>query len=133
MLNPKQFQYELSYEPAGDDAGHKITATDKKSGAVAGWLEWGNPSYRNDSSSGRLEHVLVEQPHRGTGLATLMWNHAKTISGAPRPEHSEYRTPEGDRWAKTTGDFVPTLDQDALEEHSGWTDEEMTMPTRRYR
>jgi hypothetical protein len=57
------------------------------------------------SKYGEVKDVRVGEEHRRKGIATGMWNYAKTQGF--NPEHSDSRTPEGDAWAATTGDHLP--------------------------
>lgn len=50
-------------------------------------------------------HVSVEPEHQRKGIATAMWNYAK--QNGFNPLHSPQRTPEGEAWAKSTGDETP--------------------------
>jgi hypothetical protein len=52
-----------------------------------------------------VKDIRVGEPHRRKGVATGMWSYAK--QQGLNPEHSDSRTKDGDKWAKTTGDFVP--------------------------
>lgn len=53
-------------------------------------------------------HVVPE--HQRQGVATAMHRHAHELaatSGVVHPEHSSYRTPAGDAWARSTGERLP--------------------------
>ena len=54
---------------------------------------------------GDVKDIRVGEPHRRKGVATGMWNYAK--SQGFNPEHSDSRTRDGDKWAASTGDYVP--------------------------
>ena len=61
--------------------------------------------------TGRVEDIAVEDEHQQKGIGTAMWNHAVSlyqsgITNVP-PKHSDYRTPEGDAFAKSVGGFIP--------------------------
>jgi hypothetical protein len=57
------------------------------------------------SKYGEVKDIRVGEPFRRKGVATGMWNYAK--SQGFNPEHSDSRTEEGDAWAASTGDHVP--------------------------
>lgn len=70
------------------------------------------------SKFGEVKDVRVGEPHRRKGVATGMWNYAKQQGF--NPEHSDSRTPEGNKWAESTGDYLPSnngiYDPDAKQE-----------------
>ena len=70
-----------------------------KDGEVVGQLTW-------DKITNVVEGLNVSLRHQGQGIATEMWNYAKTISPIT---HSPYRTPAGDAFARSIGDPVPPL------------------------
>ena len=57
------------------------------------------------SKFGEVKDIRVGEPFRRKGVATGMWNYAK--KQGLNPEHSDSRTPEGDKFAESTGDYVP--------------------------
>jgi GNAT superfamily N-acetyltransferase len=65
-------------------------------------------------SDGTVHDVTVDRDHEGKGIATAMWNHAKSLYASGRidvePKHSSATTEEGYRWAMSTGDPVPPRD-----------------------
>jgi hypothetical protein len=58
------------------------------------------------SKFGEVKDVIVADEHQRKGVATGMWNYAK--QQGLNPEHSDSRTPAGDAWAASTGDYVPS-------------------------
>jgi hypothetical protein len=54
---------------------------------------------------GYVKDIRVGEDFRRKGVATGMWNYAK--SQGLNPQHSDSRTPAGDAWASSTGDHVP--------------------------
>ena len=72
-----------------------------KDGEKIGQLSW-------DKITNSVEGIKVLAPHQGQGIATEMWNYAKTISPIT---HSPYRTPAGDRFAHSIGDEVVPLNE----------------------
>lgn len=56
-------------------------------------------------SDGTIGNVYVDHAHTRKGVATGMYNYAKQLGLDIK--HSENRTPEGDAWAKSTGDVLP--------------------------
>jgi GNAT superfamily N-acetyltransferase len=49
--------------------------------------------------------LFVIDAFRGRGIATALWREAQRHD--PALEHSEVRTPDGDVWARKTGDRLP--------------------------
>ena len=49
-----------------------------------------------------VAEVSVNKKYRKQGIATAMWEHAKTTG--LKPKHSETQTPSGRAWAKKVGD-----------------------------
>lgn len=64
-----------------------------------------------EEREGTVSSIDVAPEFQRQGIATAMWNHAKRLSQSnpsiPTPIHSDFRTPEGDAWAKSTGDWLP--------------------------
>ncbi len=107
-------KYQLRYRPTGgdqftDDFHHEIQAIDKDTNTRVGSMQW--------TYTGRLWEIEVDREHRRKGLATAMWNFGEKIATQaynkgvnkhiPIPEHSVFRTDDGDAWAQSTGDTVP--------------------------
>lgn len=61
--------------------------------------------------SGRVEDIQVEDEHQQKGIGTAMWRHAQALHKAKQipsaPKHSNYRTPEGDAFARSVGGRLP--------------------------
>jgi hypothetical protein len=62
--------------------------------------------------TGNIEQITVEPSHQRRGIASEMYELAKIAhkhfpDKYPYPEHSPARTPEGNAWAQSTGDYVP--------------------------
>jgi GNAT superfamily N-acetyltransferase len=94
-LSPVQFKgYDLIVNKG--DESHLIEAYKGKYGPVA-HFEW-------SADTGEIKDVKVEPEHQRKGLATAMFNKAKTITPV---RHSNVRTPEGDAWAKSVGGNRP--------------------------
>jgi ribosomal protein S18 acetylase RimI-like enzyme len=79
-------------------------------GRRVGFIEW-EKSEGSESATEILE-IEVSPEHRRKGLATAALRHSQTVARAskgaiPMPRHSPQRTPEGDAWAKSTGDTLP--------------------------
>jgi hypothetical protein len=71
-----------------------------KDGETVGFINW-------NKNTGVIENIEIGPAHRGKGIAQAVWVEAKKID--PNLKHSEYRTPEGDKFAFSTGDVVPPL------------------------
>jgi hypothetical protein len=83
-------------EISPDLAGIRI----EKDGEEVGFLFW-------NKDTKVIENIEIKPGHRGKKLATSAWKAAKEVE--PELKHAEYRTPSGDRFAHSTGDFVPPL------------------------
>ena len=107
MLNPNQFKFVYEYDPL--ESAHTLQAVHQPTQQTAGFMSWGD-----GEEEGPLESIDVPTNFRRKGVATAMWNHAKSLAKTDKsisyPIHSTFRTREGDEWAKSTGDFVPHND-----------------------
>lgn len=77
-------------------------------GRRVGFLEWD----KTDNGSSEIWNIEVDPAHQRKGLATEALRHSQRVAQASRgvipvPRHSENRTPEGDLWARSTGDPFP--------------------------
>lgn len=96
--------------PANNADFHGIQFTHKEGPYGEKTIEASHPehgylgSMRIDKYN-EVKDIRVGEEHRRKGVATGMWNYAK-VQGF-NPEHSDSRTPEGDAWAASTGDYVP--------------------------
>jgi len=62
-------------------------------------IEW-------DMDDGEVLHLWVSADYQRRGLATRLWRAAQ-----PRgARHSAARTKDGERWARSLGEALPTLD-----------------------
>jgi hypothetical protein len=87
-------EYRLHYGQS--DEGHHIID------AYHGAHDVGSAVFDPD---GTLNELNVNPEHQRKGLATAMWDHAKSLG--INPQHSNVRSRQGDAWAKSTGDPVP--------------------------
>ena len=71
-----------------------------KDGKVVGFINW-------DVNTKVIENIEVVGSERGKNIAQAIWAEAKKLE--PGLQHSEYRTPSGDKFAFSTGDVVPPL------------------------
>lgn len=76
---------------------HELEAHSSVVGDVIGYLAW-------RKTGGEIADVSVDEPYRRRGIATGMFNHAKSLRGVARIKHSPAKTPEGILWAKSVGD-----------------------------
>jgi ribosomal protein S18 acetylase RimI-like enzyme len=60
-----------------------------------------------NSDSGVIENVEVSPSHRRMGVATSMYDFAKSLGTEKAPKHSVSRTNEGDAWANSLGEPLP--------------------------
>jgi GNAT superfamily N-acetyltransferase len=74
-------------------------------------VELGEDSaYIDWEPSGELYYIKVPPEYRRQGIATRLWEAAKEHArkfGLPIPTHSQYRTDEGDAWAKSLDEELP--------------------------
>lgn len=82
-----------------------------KDGDIVGFLNW-------NVDNKVIENIEIKPEHRGKRLAQAAWAAAKEIE--PELKHAQYRTPAGDRFAHSTGDYVPPLIP-----MGNWTQEEL--------
>lgn len=112
-LNNDQFR--MFYRPPSFDRPHTIRAYNPSSKAFVGQMTWGDEAGGYEDSDA-LRHIDVAEEHQRKGVATSMWRFAQQMgqkSGrVPAPSHSTERTPEGDAWARSTGDYVPPNDME---------------------
>ena len=80
---------------------HFFVLSDKESGKML--------SNMNLDEKGVVQGVETHPDYRRQGLATKLWNYAKSQSamGIPEPQHSRTRTKEGEEWAKKIGGELP--------------------------
>jgi hypothetical protein len=75
-------------------------------------VELGEDSaYIDWEPSGELYYIKVPPEYRRQGIATRLWEAAKEHArkfGLPIPTHSQYRTDEGDAWAKSLDEELPS-------------------------
>jgi hypothetical protein len=71
-----------------------------KDGKTVGSINW-------DVNTKVVNNIELVGSERGKNIAQAIWAEAKKIE--PGLKHSEYRTPEGDKFAFSTGDLVPPL------------------------
>ena len=75
-------------------------------------VELGEDSaYIDWEPSGELYYIKVPAEYRRQGIATRLWEAAKEHArkfGLPIPTHSQYRTDEGDAWAKSLDEELPS-------------------------
>ena len=103
-ISPDQFNFMYKYdEEVGE---HTLSARLKPAGRHVGMMSW--------YPSGPITGIDVDEEYRRRGVATAMYHHAKALSRnnpeIDEPEHSMFRTKQGDAWARSTGDYVPDTD-----------------------
>jgi GNAT superfamily N-acetyltransferase len=81
--------------------GALVTATHPEHGEM-GYMELSTVNRRGNREVLNLE---VGEQHRRKGIATALWRHA--IDNELSPEHSTWRTDEGDSWANSIGGDIP--------------------------
>lgn len=108
MLNSDQFKFVYEENPDEENERHNIYAVHKPTEQVVGMLSW---SGSEGTDYGHIQDVSVDKKYRRRGVATSMLREAQRISqetpSIQRPEHGVLRTPLGDKWAHSTGDWVP--------------------------
>lgn len=81
-----------------------------KDGEQVGYATW-------NKETKIIENIQVFVGHRGKGLSKVLWSEARKLE--PELKHSEYRTPDGDRFAHSSGGYVPPL-----KNMGDWTNEQ---------
>ena len=104
------------YTPTDYGTYIRINVWSPEAGEYVGWFEF-------RKVDGEIMEVNVEEEHRRKGIATNSLGVARVYaedSGLPAVVHSDDRTPEGEAWAKSTGDELPTNIKDIPEEYEKW-------------
>lgn len=57
------------------------------------------------TDTGEIAWIVVERQYRRRGYARAMWLHAQECG--IEIQHSQYRTPEGELWARSVGGYLP--------------------------
>jgi len=110
MPRPNGPQFRMVYDefPDNENERHMVSAVHADSGEQIGNLTW---SGHEDTDYGHIQDVQVAKKYRRHGIATAMLREAQIIAERnptiQRPEHGVLRTPVGDKWAQSTGDWVP--------------------------
>ncbi len=95
----QRLQFQTHYDAAKNhwqDSAHFAGRPDFE----VGHIHW-------DADTGEIKHIHTQKEFRGNGIANHMYAHAKQLDLKVR--HSANRTPDGDKWARQTGDTVPPL------------------------
>lgn len=96
------YQFGPSQHPS--EGFHEVNAT--HNGEKVGELSWAaREGVHNDDGTPMAEHEVshlhVEHAHRNKGVATQMWNTARSVD--PEIMHSSDKTVAGAYWAKKVG------------------------------
>lgn len=86
-----------------------VVAFQGVSDGEGGWVGFPLGVLTWDRDRHTIEILYVAPDARRKGLANRLWQFAKGIE--PRLHHSTDRTPEGDAWARATGDDLPERDR----------------------
>ena len=96
-------------------AEHRVQALHAQTNEVMGQMTWWG---QDNPVPGEIDKIDVEERFRRQGVATQMLEEARRVSGVdgnvPYPVHSTNRTPEGEAWAKSTGDKLPPRNPGSL-------------------
>lgn len=110
-LNNRQFNPHVVFIPSENPFGiHSADITSEhpdNSHFVMGSMDW-----RAKKGTGEILGLHVEPPLRRKGIASTLFHQARAIArdqGLTPPEHSKFRSKDGDAWAQTTGTAVPEL------------------------
>lgn len=70
-----------------------------------------NVGYLQLDETGKVEDIGVNKEHQGKGIGTAMWRHAEKLHATGQvpfsPKHSDYRTYEGEFFARSVGGHLP--------------------------
>lgn len=123
VLNEYQFRtHPVGFDPTHPDykpdtwvtdivhVGPVIDTSLPQGGRRVGFLEW---EKTNGAPASEILMVEVDPEHRRKGLATEAYRRSQEVALAsegriPIPIHSSWRTDEGDAWAKSIGDRLPS-------------------------
>lgn len=75
-----------------------------------GWCETCGDEYpigHHKHPAGEVEGIQVMKDHRRRGIASALWDYARSLDVHPKPVHSADQTEEGSAWARTTAAYVP--------------------------
>ena len=71
--------------------------------------------------SGRVEDINVTYKHQGKGIAKAMWRHAEMLHKTGQipnpPAHSDYRTYDGEGFARSVGGHLPRNTAEWLQDY----------------
>lgn len=109
-LNFHQFDPHIHFSRAGEYSNHGRNIhhismdSHDDGGEEMGSMEW-------HSGTGEVLHIRTNNDYRRIGVANTLFHEAKKAAreqGLVEPVHSDDRSDMGDKWAKQTGDPVPT-------------------------
>ena len=115
-LSSAQFGLPEGYEPAlAKSTRYRSAVAVTHGDAVVGSLQWVHAREVSGSTQrpdGSFQEEIIKRPpmvvdlkvnqeHRRKGLATAMWNHARSIE--PDLHHDDIQTPDGEAWVKRVG------------------------------
>ena len=101
-LSGVQFQYTHPGSPGQHPVLHSMTARNSE-GTYLGFIDW-------NKKTGKIDNINVSGRYRGLGLATSLYEKATKLAsdtGIKSPQHSPFRTDQGDAWARKVGGKVP--------------------------
>jgi GNAT superfamily N-acetyltransferase len=108
--NNADFQgVELHHEihPGGTDIEAHLN------GNPIGWLQL--------DETGRVEDIQVDEKHQGKGVGKAMWRHAEKLHQTGQtpnpPKHSDYRTYDGEFFARSVGGHLPRNTAEWLQDY----------------
>lgn len=120
-----QFYYHFSdptEDRVGDDVMHEVTAStvtpEGKPDKVIGRMSW-SPAHEEYQRlfgyaphQGEISDLHVDEEFQRRGVATKMFHLARNMAASDKryssiPEHSPVLTPEGYKWARSTGTWLP--------------------------
>lgn len=121
-LHDVQFRFQPSHKWGNESTPHTLVATHRDTSEIMGSLAW-------HKNTGEIGMVATGAENRGRGIAAAMWHTAHAMSQASRPteqiqgqgrlfdpgkanrvvppQHSPYRTDEGNEWAHQVGGHIP--------------------------
>jgi hypothetical protein len=100
MSNRNLSDLQFHHEVVNPDKGYHVITAENHNRSRVGRLSF-------TEGTGEISHVEAH-PQR-QGIATAMWEHARSLGH--ELSHSALRTDAGDAWARKVGGYIPDRDE----------------------